>query len=254
MVDVLRQWRHPREFRIARPSIPDAWATLLAQAGEIAPEPTPQPTADRHTAPLAGQGQGQPEPDAQTRPDTQTGPDARAEPDAPPALAHPAVAELATGLWRLRRRFADPTAAAGPATAAGTSGRPGSATPISTGAATGAADGAGTADNRRLRRQLDSLWSTLTAAGVDVQDHDHARYDSGLDLAVLEFQQTSGLTGETVLETLRPSVYLHGRRVQTGEVVVGVPVGPHDVHRPGQGGEQPDGERRDAVPDIGGER
>ncbi|EFC80558.1 hypothetical protein FrEUN1fDRAFT_6339, partial [Parafrankia sp. EUN1f] len=84
--------------------------------------------------------------------------------------------------------------------------------------------GARAADTRRLQRQLDSLWSTLGAAGVEVQDHDRVPYDSGLDLQVLEFQRTAGLTGETVLETLRPTVYLHGQRVQTGEVVVGTPV------------------------------
>lgn len=126
-------------------------------------------------------------------------------------LDQAAVAEFATGLWRLRRRLADMARNSAPAA---------SSDP--------AQDRDQSTDRRRLQRQFDSLWSTLAAAGVEVQEHDELRYDSGLDLQVLEFQQTDGLTDETVLETLRPSVYLHGRRVQTGEVVVGIPVARHD--------------------------
>lgn len=169
MLEIPRQWRHPREFRIARPATPEEWAAALLRAvarSEPVPPPDDQPV---NPAPAG-------------------------------TLAQPAVAELATGLWRLRRRLSGPAPSPG------------------------ARDGGGAADLHRARRQFESLWSTLAAAGVEIQEHDHTRYDSGLDLQVLEFQQTEGLTDEIVLETLRPSVYLHGLRVQTGEVVVGVPV------------------------------
>ncbi|ONH61696.1 hypothetical protein CcI49_05775 [Frankia sp. CcI49] len=179
--DGLRQWRHPRAFRIAPPSIPEKWADALWASLQDGPasaeQPAPEPPAVAQSENAAAAG----------------------------TLRSSAVAELATGLWRLRRRL--------------------DATPAATGAGAGAgAAGARSGDTRRLQRQLDSLWSTLGAAGVEVQDHDRIPYDSGLDLQVLEFQRTTGLTGETVLETLRPSVYLHGQRVQTGEVVVGTPV------------------------------
>jgi hypothetical protein len=135
-------------------------------------------------------------------------PDERAaDPAAAKTLGQPAVAELATGLWRLRRRLSNLADDSGPGQGSDD-----------------ARDRSRTTDTRRLQRQLDSVWDTLAAAGVEVQEHDHFRYDSGLDLRVLEFQETDGLTDETVLETLRPCVYLHGRRVQTGEVVVGIPV------------------------------
>ncbi|WP_018637761.1 hypothetical protein [Parafrankia elaeagni] len=179
VVEGLRQWRHPREFRIARPALPAEWAEALRLASSAT-----------RTADASG-------PTSTTAPDATgaTGATAR-------ALGQPVVAELATGLWRLRRRLSD--------LAGGTD----------------RTKPAGPADTRRLQRQLDSLWGTLTAAGVEIQEHDRTRYDSGLDLQVLEFQQTAGLSGEIVLETLRPSVYLHGQRVQTGEVVVGIPAPP----------------------------
>ncbi len=175
VADILRQWRYPREFRIARPSVPGEWAAVLQAFREAGPVPAPDEQA--------------------------------ADPAAAKTLGQPAVAEFATGLWRMGRRLSDMAKNSGPAKSSDT-----------------AQDRGRTTDTRRLQRQFDSLWSALAAAGVEVQEHDHTRYDSGLDLQVLEFQETDGLTDETVLETLRPSVYLHGRRVQTGEVVVGIPV------------------------------
>ena len=178
--EIPRQWRYAREFRIARPSVPEEWAAVLLRAsGEAGFVPAPD---ERAAEPAA-------------------------EPAAAKTLGQPAVAELATGLWRLRRRLSGMAKNSSPARSSDA-----------------AQDRSRATDVRRLQRQLDSLWSTLAAAGVEVQEHDDTRYDSGLDLQVLEFQQTGGLTDETVLEALRPSVYLHGRRVQTGEVVVGVPV------------------------------
>ncbi|MEX5635074.1 hypothetical protein [Parafrankia sp. FMc2] len=205
MVEGLRQWRHPREFRIARPALPAAWAEALrlaTSAGRTADASGPTST----TAPDATGATGATGATAQAPPQSGTSASADGGATHAPAdertLGQPVVAELATGLWRLRRRLSD---------LAGGSDRTKSA---------------GSADTRRLQRQLDSLWGTLTAAGVEIQEHDRTRYDSGLDLQVLEFQQTAGLSGEIVLETLRPSVYLHGQRVQTGEVVVGIPAPP----------------------------
>jgi hypothetical protein len=104
-----------------------------------------------------------------------------------------AVVAIATGLWRTRRRMID--------------------------RATGEADRA----LRRPFRHLQSTWDALEEAGVVIQDHDGSRWNSGLTLEVLAFQPTAGLLWEQVIETVRPSVYLDGRTVQIGQVIVGTP-------------------------------
>ncbi|MDT3438452.1 MULTISPECIES: hypothetical protein [unclassified Pseudofrankia] len=105
------------------------------------------------------------------------------------------IARVATELWRLRRQLTPAGAPVAP-------------------------------EARRALRRLDAVGDVLAAAGVEVQDHDGAPYDSGQNLMVLAFEQTDGLTDERVVQTLRPSVYLGGRLAQAGEVIVGTPPRP----------------------------
>lgn len=80
------------------------------------------------------------------------------------------------------------------------------------------------ADLRQVRRQVQASRQALADDGLEIQDHDGMAFDSGLSLEVLLFQKEPGLTREVVLETVRPSVYLHGERIQMGQVIVGRPV------------------------------
>ena len=70
-------------------------------------------------------------------------------------------------------------------------------------------------------------------AGYEIQDHTGKRFEIGLDLSVVAYQPTAGIDRETVIETLRPSVYLRGVQIQRGEVVVGKPETPGTA---GEGG------------------
>jgi hypothetical protein len=103
------------------------------------------------------------------------------------------VVAVATGLWRARRRLVDPA-----------TGRP-------------------HAEARLTFRHVRSSWDALTDAGVLIQDHDGEAFESGQLLEVIAFQPTPGLFRETVTETIRPSVYLRGRCLQIGQVMVGIP-------------------------------
>lgn len=76
---------------------------------------------------------------------------------------------------------------------------------------------------RPVHRHVQSAWSALTEAGLDVQDHAGTRFDAGLALKVVAFQPTPGIQEEQVLETLRPSIYHNGDLIQMGEVIVGTP-------------------------------
>src|SRR5262249_19317560 len=102
-------------------------------------------------------------------------------------------AEIATGLWRLRRRMVDPR----------------TGEPLD--------------DLRKCFRDLESVWDALARLGVEIQEHTGSPYDPGQRLRVIEFQPVPGAPGETVLETIKPSVYFKGQLIQMGEIIVGMP-------------------------------
>jgi len=79
------------------------------------------------------------------------------------------------------------------------------------------------ADLRQVRRQVDASRQALADDGLEIQDHDGMPFDPGLSVEALAFEEKPGLPHEVVLETVRPSVYLRGERIQVGQVVVGRP-------------------------------
>jgi hypothetical protein len=106
------------------------------------------------------------------------------------------LTDLATNLWRLKQKML----------------KPGTGEPLE--------------EMRRAYRSFEAAWDTLLNAGVEVQEHTGSPFNSGLLLHVLAFQATPGLTQETVLETIRPSVYYRQQLIQPGEVIVGTPEAP----------------------------
>jgi hypothetical protein len=120
---------------------------------------------------------------------------ARVQPE-PPGDGGPGeelLRNIATGLWRIRRRMLEP----------------GSDEPV--------------AAMRGAFRHLQATWDVLSEAGIEIQDHTGWAYDPGLSLNVLAHQPTGGIGREEVVETVKPSVYLRGVMIQMGDVVVGVP-------------------------------
>jgi hypothetical protein len=118
-------------------------------------------------------------------------------PSAPPSpgvdvLMKP-IADVSTGLWRLRQQMLEP----------GTD-RPRD-------------------EMRRSFRHLVSTLDALSDAGIRIQDHTNDPFRLGLSLKVLAYQPVEGLTKEKIIETIRPSIYYKDKRIQMGEVVVGTP-------------------------------
>ncbi|GAB3929693.1 hypothetical protein GCM10029976_029770 [Kribbella albertanoniae] len=101
-----------------------------------------------------------------------------------------ALAEAATSLWRAQRKL----------TQAGRS-----------------------AENRQTGRYLRACGEALAAAGLVVQEHDGTTFNAGRALDVLVYQDDPAVTEETIVETVRPSVYYHDRQIQRGEVIVARP-------------------------------
>lgn len=88
-------------------------------------------------------------------------------------------------------------------------------------------DGDGTIEVPRVQRQanrhLRAAWDRLTEAGIEAQSHEGLRFDVGLKLDVLAYQSDPEAVEETVIETIRPSVYRDGRHIQIGQVIVAKP-------------------------------
>lgn len=111
----------------------------------------------------------------------------------PSELDDAAVADIATNLWRILRRF-DP------------------------------ADGAEVPKAQRLaRRNVLSIAARLEDAGIRIQDHDDTPWDPGVLLTAMAYEPRPNLDRETVVETVKPSIYRSDKCVQSGEVIVGVP-------------------------------
>ena len=103
------------------------------------------------------------------------------------------LADLATGLWKLRQRLVDPRQQAGRLSAC------------------------------KPLRDVEMLLNRLREDEIEIQDHTGAAYDPSLSLRVAAFQPLAGLQGERILETLKPTVYHHQLRIQIGEVIVAIP-------------------------------
>jgi hypothetical protein len=86
----------------------------------------------------------------------------------------------------------------------------------------------GTGPMRQVGRHVQAAWDSLESLGVKVLDHDNEPFDSGLSLLVLAIQPHPGISRETIIETVKPTIYLNERAIQMGEVIVGAPEGNTD--------------------------
>lgn len=76
---------------------------------------------------------------------------------------------------------------------------------------------------RQSARHVTTISDRLADIGLQIQDHTGEVFDSGQSLEVLAFQPTPGLSGEKVIETIRPTLYVGGHRILKGQVIVGIP-------------------------------
>ena len=80
--------------------------------------------------------------------------------------------------------------------------------------------------HKDMRHAYDALiapWNALIQAGISIRDHTDEPYDSSMALNVINVRETAGLMRPIILETVRPSIYLQGRPLLFGDVIVGIP-------------------------------
>ena len=120
-----------------------------------------------------------------------------ATPDTTPPIEETAstqmLADVATHLWRLRKKML----------------QPGSEQPLE--------------EMRSAYRTFEYAWNALRESGVEIHEHEGSPFHAGLHLNTLAFQPTPGILQETVIETVRPSIYYKQQLLQAGEVIVGTP-------------------------------
>lgn len=88
-----------------------------------------------------------------------------------------------------------------------------------------------TRDCRGVARALEAIMDELRHFGITITDYTSQAFDQGLDVNVVQGQPREGLTKPTIIETLKPSIFLHQRTIQRGDIIVGLPT-PKDSHEP----------------------
>jgi hypothetical protein len=111
------------------------------------------------------------------------------EPAPDPAVDDGALATAATNLWRALRKL-DNT------------------------------DGPLPTSARHAHHYLRTMRQTLADAGLVIYDHDGEQFHPGLALEVLVRESDESADRESVAETVRPTLFLHDRRIQLGQVIV----------------------------------
>jgi hypothetical protein len=76
---------------------------------------------------------------------------------------------------------------------------------------------------KRVYRHIEGVLGTLQEIGLEVKDHTGDAFDYGLPLKVVTTQPTQGITRESVIETIKPTIYWQQQIIQMGEVVIATP-------------------------------
>jgi hypothetical protein len=77
---------------------------------------------------------------------------------------------------------------------------------------------------RKAYRHVRSMWDALQESGIDIQDHTNQPFHLGQTLNAIAFEPRPDLSTDTVIETVKPTIYYQKRLIQMGEVIVGTPV------------------------------
>jgi hypothetical protein len=78
-------------------------------------------------------------------------------------------------------------------------------------------------DAQRISEQFKTLWEHLSELGIRIEDHTSGTFQKDHAFDVLAVEPASNLAKATVIETLRPTVYLNEQCILIGLVVVGAP-------------------------------
>ncbi len=90
-----------------------------------------------------------------------------------------------------------------------------------------AASGEVREEMKRVYRHVEAALEGMLEMGLEVKDHTGDAFDYGLPLKVITAQPTPGITRESVIETIKPTIYWQQQLIQIGEVVIATPATPN---------------------------
>jgi hypothetical protein len=76
---------------------------------------------------------------------------------------------------------------------------------------------------KRVFRHIEGILESFKEMGMEIKDHTGDAFDYGLPLKVVTSQPTQGITKESVIETIKPTIYWQKQIIQMGEVVIATP-------------------------------
>jgi len=76
---------------------------------------------------------------------------------------------------------------------------------------------------KRIYRHIEGMFDSFREMGLEIKDHTGDAFDYGLPLKVVTTQPTPGITKESVIETIKPTIYWQKQIIQMGEVVIATP-------------------------------
>jgi hypothetical protein len=77
---------------------------------------------------------------------------------------------------------------------------------------------------KKICRYIEAIFASLTSVGFEVKDRTGEQFDYGLPEKVITAEPQAGITRDTVLRTLKPTIYLRNQIVQQGEVEIAIPL------------------------------
>ena len=76
---------------------------------------------------------------------------------------------------------------------------------------------------RGVTRSLKVIMDELGAFGITITDRTGETYDEGLEEKVIQGIEREDLRRPEIIETIKPSIFLHQKSIQIGDVIVGIP-------------------------------
>ena len=78
-------------------------------------------------------------------------------------------------------------------------------------------------DIQILNRPVQNTVDRALQAGIEIKDYSNTPYIDGMIERVVAFEPTKGILRETILETIKPSIYYKENLIHHGEIIVGTP-------------------------------
>ncbi len=75
----------------------------------------------------------------------------------------------------------------------------------------------------KVFRHVQSIYDALEVAGMQIRDHTREKWADGRSINVVAFQPMPELSQETIIETIKPSVFYNDKHIQKAQVIVGTP-------------------------------